>query len=266
MTSLDQSERATQNRDDRPTCWIIAGPNGAGKTTFALEYLPRIAGCKTFVNADLIATGLAPLAPERRRVAAGRVFLREIARNIAARHDFGFETTLAGRTHRRLILRLKAEGWRVEMMYLALQSIEVAKYRVAERVRHGGHGIPQAYPKVTRKLVRGWHGDNERWGCPGRIAGVGVWTGGPGRRRGLSRASPGRAVRRKPIGCGAAGTGGRGATWRCSAGPSGMPPVRAAGGSGWRRARPAGARRSGGSPGGCSRSGRSRARWRSRRC
>ena len=110
MTSPDQSERATQNRDGRPTCWIIAGPNGAGKTTFALEYLPRTADCKTFVNADLIATGLAPLAPERRRVAAGRVFLREIARNIAARHNFGFETTLAGRTHRRLILRLKSEG------------------------------------------------------------------------------------------------------------------------------------------------------------
>ena len=152
MTSPDQSERATQNRDDRPTCWIIAGPNGAGKTTFALEYLPRIAGCKTFVNADLIATGLAPLAPERRRVAAGRVFLREIARNIAARHDFGFETTLAGRTHRRLILRLKAEGWRVEMMYLALQSIEVAKYRVAERVRHGGHGIPPE--DIERRFYR----------------------------------------------------------------------------------------------------------------
>ena len=150
---------------------------------------------------------------------------------------------------------------------------EVNSYRSGKRrVGHNQVGArrarsaTQAYPKVTRKLVRGWHGDNERWGCPGRIAGVGVWTGGPGRRRGLSRASPGRAVRRKPIGCGAAGTGGRGATWRCSAGPSGMPPVRAAGGSGWRRARPAGARRSGGSPGGCSRSGRSRARWRSRRC
>ena len=101
------------NRDNRPTCWIIAGPNGAGKTTFALEYLPRTVGCKTFVNADLIATGLAPLAPERRRVAAGRVFLRQIAGNIAARHDFGFETTLAGRTHQRLIMRLKSEGWRV---------------------------------------------------------------------------------------------------------------------------------------------------------
>jgi predicted ABC-type ATPase len=48
-----------------PTCWIIAGPNGAGKTTFALEYLPRVAGCSHFINADLIAAGLAPLAPER---------------------------------------------------------------------------------------------------------------------------------------------------------------------------------------------------------
>ena len=38
-----------------PTCWIIAGPNGAGKTTFALEYLPQVAGCTNFINADLIA-------------------------------------------------------------------------------------------------------------------------------------------------------------------------------------------------------------------
>ena len=48
-----------------PTCWIIAGPNGAGKTTFALEFLPTGAGCTNFVNADLIASGLSPLAPER---------------------------------------------------------------------------------------------------------------------------------------------------------------------------------------------------------
>lgn len=51
------------NGHDRPTCWIIAGPNGAGKTTFALEYLPE-EGCQNFVNADLIAAGMAPLSPE----------------------------------------------------------------------------------------------------------------------------------------------------------------------------------------------------------
>lgn len=109
--------------EHQPTCWIIAGPNGAGKTTFALEYLPRTAGCEVFVNADLIAAGLAPLAPEGRTTAASRVFLREITQNILARRDFGFETTLAGLAYRRLIKRLKSEGWRVEYVLLADQTI-----------------------------------------------------------------------------------------------------------------------------------------------
>lgn len=86
-----------------PTCWIIAGPNGAGKTTFALEYLPR-AGCSHFINADLIAAGLAPLAPERELLAASRIFLRELEFRVSARENFAFETTLAGRTYLRLDL------------------------------------------------------------------------------------------------------------------------------------------------------------------
>jgi predicted ABC-type ATPase len=86
-----------------PTCWIIAGPNGAGKTTFALEYLPR-AGCSHFINADLIAAGLAPFAPERELLAASRIFLRELEVRSAARENFAFETTLAGRTYLRLDL------------------------------------------------------------------------------------------------------------------------------------------------------------------
>ena len=61
-----------------PICWIIAGPNGAGKTTFALEYLPKTAGCSNFINADLIAAGLSPLAPARELLTASRIFLREV--------------------------------------------------------------------------------------------------------------------------------------------------------------------------------------------
>jgi predicted ABC-type ATPase len=138
---------------NRPRCWIIAGPNGAGKTTFALKYLPEV-GCQSFVNADLIAAGMSPLAPERERIAAGRLFLTEIRRHIQARHDFGFETTLAGRTYVSLIRRMKATGWRVELIYLALPSPEMAKLRVAERVRHGGHDIP--IPDIERRFFRSW--------------------------------------------------------------------------------------------------------------
>ena len=96
--------------------------------------------------------GLAPLAPEGKAVTAGRVFLGEISRNIAARRDFGFETTLAGLSYRQLIKRLKSEGWQVELLYLALPSVEMAKNRVAERVLHGGHDIPPT--TIERRFFR----------------------------------------------------------------------------------------------------------------
>lgn len=135
-----------------PICWIIAGPNGAGKSTFALEFLPSLAGCQNFVNADLIAAGLSPLAPERELIAASRLFLREIESYVAVRESFAFETTLSGRTYLRLIERLKGEGWRVELFYLALPSVELSKLRVAERVAHGGHNIPLA--DIERRFPR----------------------------------------------------------------------------------------------------------------
>jgi len=68
-----------------PVCRIIAGPNGAGKTTFALKYLPEVAPGSAFVNADLIAAGLSPLAPEHALVTASRMFLRQIERHVSAR-------------------------------------------------------------------------------------------------------------------------------------------------------------------------------------
>lgn len=135
-----------------PTCWIIAGPNGAGKTTFALEYLPKIVGCTHFVNADLIAAGLSPLAPERELITASRIFLREINSNISNKADFAIETTLSGRSYLKLIKTLKNDGWTVELIYLALPTVEMSKQRVAERVRHGGHNIPSS--DIERRFPR----------------------------------------------------------------------------------------------------------------
>ncbi|MEY6433580.1 AAA family ATPase [Thioalkalicoccus limnaeus] len=153
-----------------PTCWIIAGPNGAGKTTFALEYLPTVAGCSRFINADLIAAGLAPLAPERELLAASRIFLREIEVRVRAREDFAFETTLAGRTYMRLVDLMRRDGWRVELIYLALPSAEMSKLRVAERVAHGGHAIPlsdieRRFPRSLRHLLDDFSHQVDRCTC-----------------------------------------------------------------------------------------------------
>ncbi len=111
-----------------------------------------------FNNADLIAAGISPLAPERELMAASRIFLREIEACIEPREDFAFETTLAGRIYLRLIERLRASGWRVELIYLALPSVEMSKLRVAERVAHGGHNIPvkdieRRFPRSLRHLL-----------------------------------------------------------------------------------------------------------------
>jgi len=141
-----------------PKCWIISGPNGAGKTTFAMKYLPKVANCFQFINADLIAAGLSPLTPERNLIAASRLFLREIDNCITKREDFAFETTLSGRSYLKLIKRMQARDWEVELVYLALPSVEMSKMRVLERVAHGGHNIPvkdieRRFPRSLNNLL-----------------------------------------------------------------------------------------------------------------
>ncbi|MEZ5535398.1 MAG: hypothetical protein R3F02_07205 [Thiolinea sp.] len=152
-----------------PTCRIISGPNGAGKTTFALTFLPEV-GCRNFINADLIAAGLSPLAPERELVAASRLFLQEIEDNIATEKDFSFETTLSGRSYLKLIKRLQTDGWVVELIYLALPSAEMSKVRVAERVAHGGHNIPlkdieRRFPRSLKNLLTDFSQQADRTRC-----------------------------------------------------------------------------------------------------
>lgn len=137
----------------RPICVIIAGPNGAGKTTFAREFLTKQRGIERFVNADLIAAGLSPLRPELAARAAGRLVLKELDQLVAAKADFAFESTLSGRSYVDRIQRWKRAGYRVEIVFLQLQSPKLALKRIAVRVSQGGHDVPKA--DVMRRFVRG---------------------------------------------------------------------------------------------------------------
>ena len=113
-----------------PTCWIIAGPNGAGKTTFALDYLPK-AGCTHFINADLIAAGLSPLAPERELLAASRFFLREMNERVNVRESFAIEMTRPDKPNSRLQhYRMKGQG-QICLMLQRNASDEIASLRCA---------------------------------------------------------------------------------------------------------------------------------------
>lgn len=133
---------------------IIAGPNGAGKTTFAREFLPYEAGCPVFVNADLIAVGLSPFAPELAAVAAARIMLQELDRYFVSRQSFAFETTLSGRGYLRMIERWQAAGYRVKLLFLKLVSVDQAVERVRQRVQQGGHNI--APDVISRRFHAGF--------------------------------------------------------------------------------------------------------------
>jgi len=132
---------------------VIAGPNGAGKTTFALEFLPNEAGCPVFVNADLIAAGLAPFTPEMAAFRAGRLMLKEITTHFYKGESFSFETTLSGRRYVRIIPEWQAAGYRIKMIFLTLPNVEMAIERVAIRVAQGGHNVPEMV--IRRRFAAG---------------------------------------------------------------------------------------------------------------
>ncbi len=162
---------------------VVAGPNGAGKSTAAPRLLRDTLMVEEFVNADVIASGLSAFRPEGAAVAAGRIMLARMEELAAARRSFAFETTLASRSFAPWLGRLATSGYRTHLLFLWLESAELAVSRVAERVRVGGHDVPEAtirrrYDSGLRNLfslylpvVDSWQVlDNSAAPIPGLIA------------------------------------------------------------------------------------------------
>jgi len=123
--------------------FVIAGPNGAGKTTTALSLIPNISTVYEFINADEIAHGLAPLHPESVSLTASKLMLKRFKEIYDAKKSFMFETTAAGTNYIKHLKEAQTNGYNIQLLFLWLNSPELAVKRVASRVSQGGHYIPE---------------------------------------------------------------------------------------------------------------------------
>ncbi len=134
-----------------PILCVIGGCNGAGKTTLARELVPRM-GILRFLNADELARGLSPLNPAGSAFRAGRLLIDETRTLLEAGSSFALESTLSGKTHVALLQTAKTRGYRVVLHYVRIDSAAQAVLRVALRVLHGGHDVPER--DVLRRFER----------------------------------------------------------------------------------------------------------------
>ena len=116
-----------------------------------MTLLPNALMCREYINADSIAAGLSPFMPEEMAFAAGRIMLKRIHNLAHQRSDFAFETTGSSTTFAPFLSSCKKNGYEINLLYLWLESPELALARVASRVENGGHNIPE---QVVRRRYK----------------------------------------------------------------------------------------------------------------
>ena len=128
---------------------LFAGVNGAGKTTLfqtvgIYKELPR-------VNMDEIVREFGSWKNGADVLKAGKIAVRKVEDFFTKGESFNQETTLCGHSILKNIETARNLGYEVELYYVGLSSVNLAKQRVEQRVRNGGHGIP---PKdIERRYI-----------------------------------------------------------------------------------------------------------------
>ena len=75
-------------------------------------------------------------------IVAGKIAISRIDEYFSNDITFNQETTLCGKSVLRNIKRAREKGYFIELHYVGVDSVEIAKERVCMRVSMGGHGIP----------------------------------------------------------------------------------------------------------------------------
>jgi len=129
---------------------FVGGPNGSGKSTFAIHHSART-GVR-YIGADQIAAVISPENPHSARIEASRQFILDIRQSIANGESLVVESTLAGKSLRHLIAEARARDYHVTVLFTFLDSADTCVERVKQRVKIGGHDVPE--PDIRRRFTR----------------------------------------------------------------------------------------------------------------
>jgi len=138
---------------NQPEVILFGGCNGAGKTTLAFQLLGKGLQLYEFVNADEIARGLNPLNPSAQAGLASRLSIQRVQTLIEQKQPFSFEATLAGAWQAKMLTHCAKAGYQTRLIYVWLPSVALAKQRVQNRVRQGGHDVPTTL--IERRYHKG---------------------------------------------------------------------------------------------------------------
>ena len=121
---------------------LVGGVNGAGKSTL-YQTSPALQKMKR-VNTDEIVKEIGDWRSLSDVMKAGKIAVTLIDKYFAEETSFNQETTLCVRSIIKNIHKAEALGYMIELHYIGVDSVEIAKQRVEHRVKKGGHGIPES--------------------------------------------------------------------------------------------------------------------------
>ena len=177
---------------ERPVLLFIAGPNGAGKTTF-FEYYVAPLGLP-FINADRVARALRDTDPalaaavvDRRAFEEAETLRRTL---LEAGTSFCTESVFSDPVgaKRGFLEQARRAGYFTTLVFIGIAGPELSAMRVEQRVRHGGHDVPdeklrQRFPRTIDNLRaaipvvdEAWVLDNSSYAAPYRV--IAVYRGG----------------------------------------------------------------------------------------
>jgi len=114
--------------------------------------MPELINCYEYVNADAIAAGLSPFRPLEVSIEAGRLMLKRIRDLAESGVIFAIETTLSSKSFAPFLAQCKSRGYSIRLIYVWVNSVELAVERVKRRVESGGHLVPE--PTIRRRYSR----------------------------------------------------------------------------------------------------------------